>query len=73
MAGLKGSDSNPGTMDDPFKTLTHARDTIRQLKNTTGLPVGGVVVMVRGGDYTFLDGPFSLEEQDSGKEGSPIV
>jgi len=40
----------------------------------TGLPEGGVVVYVRSGDYDFLDGPFTLQgEQDSGKEGSPIV
>jgi len=58
----------------PFKTLTYARDVIRQLKNTSGLPEGGVVVYVRSGDYDFLDGPFTLQgEQDSGKEGSPIV
>lgn len=39
-----------------------------------GLPEGGVVVFVRGGDYAFVDAPFTLEgEQDSGKEGSPIM
>ena len=60
-------------MAEPFKTLTHARDVIRQLKSSSGLPVGGVAVRVRGGDYSFLEGPFTLEEQDSGGVGSPIV
>ena len=32
------------------------------------------MVFVRGGDYSFVDAPFTLEgEQDSGKEGSPIM
>ena len=71
--GTKGDDSNPGTEGLPFRTLTHARDVIRELKNSSGLPAGGVVVMVRAGDYSFTGGPFSLEQQDSGLPGSPIV
>ena len=101
VTGTRGSDNFPGTMAQPFKTLTHARDVIRQLKNTSGeyvrttaimllvivihsstsqfsvpvgLPEGGLVVFVRGGDYAFVDAPFTLQgEQDSGKEGSPIM
>ena len=73
--GTKGSDRNPGTESLPFKTLTHARDTIRGLKNSSGggLPEGGVVVSVRSGDYSFTGGPLVLEEQDSGLPGSPIM
>lgn len=72
--GTKGSDTNPGTEELPFKTLTHARDVVRELKNSSGgLPVGGVIVSVREGDYQFSDGPLVLEEQDSGLPGSPIV
>lgn len=72
--GTKGSDSNPGTEDLPFKSLTHARDVIRGLKNSSGgLPEGGVVVSVRSGDYSFTDGPLVLEQQDSGLPGSPIM
>ena len=98
VTGTSGSDNFPGTMAQPFKTITHARDVIRQLKNTSGeyvrttaimqlvvvihsstsvpigLPEGGLVVFVRGGDYAFVDAPFTLQgEQDSGKEGSPIM
>lgn len=36
ITGTSGSDNFPGTMAQPFKTLTHARDVIRQLKNTSG-------------------------------------
>ena len=72
--GNKGSDSNPGTQDLPFRTLPHARDVVRGLKNSSGgLPEGGVIVSVRAGDYDFTQGPLELEEQDSGLPGSPIV
>ena len=73
-AGNKGSDANPGTEDLPFKTLTHARDVVRELKNSSGgLPEGGVIVSVRAGDYSFTQGPLVLEEQDSGLPRSPIM
>ena len=72
--GNKGSDANPGTLDLPFKTLGHARDVIREIRNGSGgLPEGGVVVSVRAGDYLFTDGPLLLEQQDSGLPGSPIM
>ena len=72
--GTKGNDANPGTQELPFKTLTHARDVIRELKNGSGgLPVGGVTISVRAGDYLFTDGPLVLEQQDSGLPQSPIV
>ena len=72
-AGTKGSDANPGTEGLPFKTLAHARDMIRDLKNKSVFPEGGVVVMVRAGVYSFADGAFTLEQQDSGLPGSPVV
>ena len=72
--GNKGNDANPGTLDLPFRTLTHARDVIREIRNGSGgLPEGGVVVSVRAGDYYFTDGPLVLEQQDSGLPGSPIM
>ena len=58
----------------PFKTISHARDIIREMKNGSGgLPEGGVIVSVRAGDYLFTDGPLNLEQQDSGLPGSPIM
>ena len=67
-----GADTNPGTPEKPFATLEGARDAIRQLKKTEGLPKGGVVVELRGGVYE-LASPLKLFKEDSGEEGSPII
>lgn len=67
-----GNDSNPGTIDEPFATIDKARDAIRDLKQTSGLPDGGVTVYVREGVYereTSLE--FTLE--DSGEEDKRIT
>lgn len=32
IAGSSGSDTNPGSESMPFKTITRARDVIRQMK-----------------------------------------
>ena len=71
--GTKGNDDNPGTEEKPFKTISKSRDVIRSLKNTTGLPDGGVVVTVIPGDYEFLDSPLEFTSEDSGTEKSPIL
>lgn len=57
----------------PFKTLTRARDAIRELKQRNGgkLP-GPVTVYLRGGTY-FLPEPFVLTEADSGTPDAPIT
>ena len=67
-----GKDTNPGTIDSPFNTLERARDAIRSLKASSGLPEGGVTVYLRGGTYRRTDS-FEIEEQDSGTAGKPIV
>ncbi|MGG1554212.1 Ig-like domain-containing protein [Paenibacillus ferrarius] len=67
-----GSDSNSGTQASPFQTLEKARDAIRQLKQTSGLPEGGVTVYLRGGNYSRLSS-FLLGEQDSGTADKPIT
>lgn len=66
-----GSDSNPGTQDAPFQTLEKARDAIRQVKSSTGLPDGGITVYLRGGTYSRTSS-FELGVQDSGEEGKII-
>jgi len=71
--GSNGSDSNPGSIDKPFKSITYARDYIRQMKNTSKLPTGGVVVNIREGNYDFTSGPLELTQEDSGQSGSPIM
>jgi len=65
-----GSDTATGT--EPFASLEQARDAIRQLKRADGLPVGGVAVVVHGGEYQVVQ-TFELREQDSGTAGAPII
>lgn len=67
----EGKDSNKGTIDSPFATLEKARDEIRNIKNTSGLPQGGITVFLRGGEYSRLN-TFELGEQDSGTVDAPI-
>src|ERR1017187_1318145 len=67
-----GSDSNAGSEGSPFATLAGARNAIRTLKSTSGLPVGGVNVWLRAGYYN-QSSTFALTSGDSGSAGSPIV
>lgn len=66
-----GSDSNSGEINAPLKTLEGARDYIRKLKDTKGMPQGGIKVILREGDYT-LDKTLELDSRDSGTADSPI-
>ena len=67
-----GSDQASGSSEAPFRTLTRARDAIRALKDDTGLPEGGVRVVVRDGVYR-LEQPLSLGPEDSGTQEGPVV
>ncbi|HSQ76815.1 MAG TPA: right-handed parallel beta-helix repeat-containing protein [Bacteroidota bacterium] len=67
-----GSDSNPGTMEKPFLTLERARDAIREMTRTAGVPEGGVTVLLRGGTHT-REQPFDLRPEDSGEDNAPVV
>lgn len=68
-----GDDGNTGdSIDRSFSTLERARDAIREMKRTTGLPEGGVLVEIGGGTY-FREEVFALNESDSGEPGAPIV
>lgn len=69
---LKGSDSNSGTAQQPFRTLERARDAVRTWKAGGRKSEGGVTVWVHGGTY-YLDQPFTLTEEDSGSSDAPIV
>ena len=72
-SGTNGNDGNPGSIDKPFKTITFARDYIRQLKNASKFPVGGVAVNIRSGNYNFTSEPLSLTTEDSGEPNSPVM
>jgi hypothetical protein len=67
-----GSDSNPGTVQQPFATPERARDAVRALKKQGGLPKGGVAVVVHGGSYK-LTRTFKLGAEDSGTETAPVA
>lgn len=68
---LNGDDTNPGTIEEPFKTLEKARDTIRQLKQD-GKFTKPVTVYIRKGMY-YRDTPFTLTAEDSGRSTKPII
>ncbi|MBN2803633.1 MAG: hypothetical protein JXR91_11100, partial [Deltaproteobacteria bacterium] len=63
-----GNDNNPGTIDDPFLTLTKARDAVRTINNDM---TGDIYVYLRGGDYRITD-TVSFTTQDSGTNGFKI-
>ncbi len=67
-----GNDSNSGTAESPLKTLYGAREAIRAIKRTNGLPNGGITVLLGEGIYRH-EQSFILEEQDSGTAEAPIV
>jgi len=62
----------PDRQDGPFATLERARDEIRRVKQSSGLPAGGVTVALRGGNY-FRGQVLTLNESDSGTADAPIV
>jgi len=68
----KGKDIHPGTKRAPFATLERARDAVRALKQTSGLPTNGVTVWIHKGDY-LLARSLALASADSGEPGRPIV
>ena len=68
----EGRDENPGTREQPFRTLERARDAVRALKADGDPPARGVVVNLREGPYV-REGTFALTAQDSGAEGAPVV
>lgn len=67
----EGSDLNHGTIKKPFATIERAQSAIRELKQNSGLPEGGIEVIIRGGKY-FLTKPLRFKPEDSGTKKSPI-
>ena len=66
-----GDDAAAGTQSRPFRTLEHARDAVRRLKQVSGVPHGGVSIFLRAGKYE-LTHSFTLTAEDSGSENAPI-
>jgi hypothetical protein len=67
-----GSDANAGTIGAPFASIERARDAIRDLKSGSGLPSGGVEVLIRGGTYPVTEA-IILTNDDVGTAANPIV
>jgi len=61
-----------GSATRPYPTLAAARDAIRAQREEPGLPHGGVIVWVQGGEYR-LTASLVFGKEDSGSEQSPIV
>lgn len=68
---VRGDDTASGRdLSSPFRTLDRARDAMREWRTTVGaLAVGGVRVLVRGGEYQ----PLALSAVDSGECVHPSV
>jgi hypothetical protein len=69
--GTNGSDDGPGTREQPFATLTRARDAVRELKRrrTADEPTD---VVIHGGTY-FLPETVVFSPADSGTEKAPVT
>jgi hypothetical protein len=65
-----GSDSNPGTLADPFGTIDRARDAVRVM--TSGGLSAPVEVVIRGGTYR-IEEPIVFGVEDSGGAQTPIT
>ena len=68
-----GDDKNPGTAEQPFRTLERARDALRQRRRSEALPAGGVAVTLHTGVYPRTTQSFSLLAEDSGTQEAPVV
>ena len=66
------AEANEEATDGPFATIGRARDEIRRVRETSGMPKGGVVVEVLGGRHE-ISAPIELTVEDSGTADSPIV
>lgn len=67
-----GSDSNDGSQNSPFATIEGAKNAIKSLKNSGGLPNGGITVYIRGGTYN-VSKEILFTNEDSGTEQCPIT
>jgi hypothetical protein len=64
-----GDDANPGTLDQPFRTLEKARDAVRSINQTM---TGDIHVYLRAGTY-ILAAPLQLTSADSGSNGFSVI
>lgn len=61
-----GNDNNPGTIEQPVKTLEKAKELVKMLKKDSG-----ITVFIRGGRYFFKES-LTFDEGDSGTASCKI-
>ena len=64
-----GSDSNPGTLTQPFLTIEKARDVVRTMNSSM---TRDIAVVLRGGEYR-LPATLALGSLDSGTNGFSVI
>ena len=64
--------SGDGSESEPFKTIQEAQAKIRELNAHENLPVGGVTVLVKSGQYKLTES-LKFTAEDSGTAESPIT
>jgi len=67
---VAGSDSNPGTLEEPLASLKGARDAVRRMKGD--YPGEDITVYIRGGKY-FIHETVVFNLEDSGSEDQTIT
>jgi hypothetical protein len=67
-----GNDKNAGSSVSPLKTLTGARNFVRKIKKSNGLPEKGIKLILHAGTYQMKE-PLTLRPEDSGLPKKPIV
>src|SRR5262245_43621721 len=66
-----GNDENSGTLEQPFATLTRARDAVRRFKSGDR-PKADMTVLVRGGTFVLKE-PLAFGPEDSGTAEHRVV
>ena len=64
-----GDDTNPGTENAPYKTITQARSRVREMNRNMN---DDLVVYLRGGIYP-ASTPIQFGERDSGTNGHDVI
>lgn len=68
-SSIGGSDSNPGTISEPFLTLERAKQAVRDVNKAM---TGDAIVYLRGGTYE-LEEPLVFQSDDSGQNGYRVI
>jgi len=68
---INGSDDAAGSFEAPLKTLTAARNMVRNIRAAGG-GTAGITVYVRGGVYNLTE-QLQLTEEDSGTAEAPVI